>query len=131
MALAKPRRAKAERKAAPEASPLAAAAALVEAKVRQDAKKTALVDDIDLGGFESIEPIEGEEDIEEIEEIDDMEAIEDIEAIDEKAEEGAMGDDITLEDADAVGAALIDTVEEDPVAESEDEEGVKKKAKKK
>lgn len=129
-AQAKPRRAKAERKTAVVPAPAAATPLSAEAKPKADPKKPLReVGGIDLGEFESIEPLEGDERIEEIEEIDDMDDIEDLEEIDESVEDGEMDDDLTLKDT-AVGATvLIDEVDES-APETEEEETAKRTKKK-
>jgi hypothetical protein len=83
------------------------------------------IEGVDVEEFEDIE-IAGDEEIEEIDEGDEIETIEEI---DEDATEETISDDISLEEADVVGAVLVDEVDDPLVVDDDDDAGEKAKLK--
>jgi uncharacterized protein (TIGR02300 family) len=93
------------------------------AKVVKAKTPVKQIEGVDVEEFEDIE-IAGDEEIEEIEEADEIETIEEID--DDTTED----DDVSLEEADVVGAVLVDDVD-DPLILDDDEDSDKIKPKSK
>jgi hypothetical protein len=81
------------------------------AKTKSPIKAKKAKDEEDIEGFDTIEPAV-EEDVDDIADIQQLEELDDMED-----EADSMDDDITLEDDDVAGTALIDDVDQEIQAE--------------